>query len=144
VRGSACSYTRSEMGYRFEFDAANELLVCRFEGQLTDELLADAYRAVRKYSTVTGARAGIWDLSLVDEFAVSSDFIRQLAKQEPAMGDASNRPGVIVASDTVGFGLSRMFQLIGEQSRPLLHVVRTFNQALAELDVRSPDFQPLD
>jgi hypothetical protein len=132
------------MAYRFEFDPVNKVLLFRFEGRLTDESLAESYRAVRKYSTATDASAGIWDLSSVTEFAVSTEFIRQLANQEPAMADASRRPGVIVASGTVGFGLSRMFQLLGEPTRPLLNVVRTLDEALAALNIQSPHFQPLE
>jgi hypothetical protein len=85
---------------------------------------------------------GIWDLSCVTEFAVSNEFIRQLANQEPAMADATSRPRIIVAPDTVGFGLSRMFQLMGESTRPLLNVVRTMGEALAALNIQSPHFQP--
>ncbi len=130
--------------FRFEFDPVNKLLLFRYEGRLTDESLAESYRATRKYSTETDASAGIWDLSSVTEFAVSTEFIRQLANQEPAMSDATRRPRVIVAPDAVGFGLSRMFQLIGEPTRPLLNVVRTLDEALAALGVQSPHFEPLE
>ncbi len=130
--------------FLFEFDPVNKLLLFRYEGRLTDESLAESYRAIRKYSTETDASAGIWDLSSVTEFAVSTEFIRQLANQEPAMSDATRRPRVIVAPDAVGFGLSRMFQLMGEPTRPLLNVVRTLDEALAALGVQSPHFEPLE
>jgi hypothetical protein len=71
------------MGFRFEFDPTNRILLVRVEGRLSDELLAECYGAIRKYSTSTDARAGIFDLSSVTEFALSADFIRQLAKEEP-------------------------------------------------------------
>ena len=51
------------------------------EGWLTDESLAESYRAIRKYATATDARVGIWDLSSVTEFAVSTEFKRQLANK---------------------------------------------------------------
>jgi hypothetical protein len=60
------------------------------------------------------------------------------------MGDASRRPRFIVAPATVGFGLSRMFQIVGEPTRPLLSVVRTLDEALAALDCQFPHFQILD
>jgi hypothetical protein len=132
------------MAYRFEFDSANKILLFRAEGVLTDESLGEVYRAVRKYSTATDARMGIWDLSAVTEYAVSTEFVRQLAKEEPALPDAARRPGIIVAPDTVGFGLSRMFQLWGEPTRPLLNVVHTLDEALAALGVQSPHFEPLE
>jgi hypothetical protein len=43
------------MAFRFEFDTANRVLLCRVEGRLTDELLAECYEAIRKYSTATDA-----------------------------------------------------------------------------------------
>ena len=132
------------MGYRSEFDPANKILLMRFEGQLTDESAAEFYRAVRKYSTATDARAGIWDCSSVTEIAVSTELIRQLASQEPAMLDATRRPRFIVAQKTLEFGLARMFQILGESTRPLLKVVHTLDEALAELGVQSPHFEPLE
>lgn len=117
------------MGFRFEFDPAKKILLLRFEGRLTDESLAEYYRAARKYSTATDASVGIFDSSLVTEFAVSSQTIRALASQEPAMPDAFRRPHFIVAPTTVGFGLARMFQMLGEPTRPLLMVVHTMDEA---------------
>ena len=66
------------MGFRFEFDHANRILLLRVEGQLSDELLAECYEAIRKHSVSTDARMGIFDLSSVSQFAVSSEFVRQL------------------------------------------------------------------
>jgi len=132
------------MACRFKFDSVNKILLFRSEGRLTDESLAESYRAIRKYSTATDARMGIWDLSSVTEFAISTEFIRQLANQEPAMPDATRRPRIIVAPGTVGFGLSRMFQLVGESTRPLLNVVRTMGEALAALGIQSSHFEPLE
>lgn len=122
----------------------NKILVARSEGRLTNESLTELYRAIRKYSTATDARAGIWDLSSVTDFAATSDFLRELASQKPAMPDAENRPRFIVAPNELEFGLSRMFQIAGGTARPLLTVVRTLDEALAALGVQSPQFEPLD
>jgi hypothetical protein len=40
--------------------------------------------------------------------------------------------------------LSRMFQMLGESTRPLLEVVRTMDEALAALDIPSAHFEPLE
>jgi hypothetical protein len=130
------------MGFRFEFDPGNKVLMVRVEGRLTDQLLAEVLLAIRKYSTATDPRAGIVNFSAVTEVEISSGVIRELARQEPVMLDAS-RPRVIVAPGEVMFGLSRMFQLAGERTRPLLDVVRTLDEALALLGVVSPQFEPL-
>ena len=132
------------MGFRFEFDHANRILLVRIEGQLTDELLAECYRAIRERSVATDARMGIFDMSPVTEFSVSSELVRQLARSEPAMPDAGERIRIIAVENTIGFGLARMFQIVGEKDRPKLHVVRTLNDALAALGVQSPHFEPLE
>jgi hypothetical protein len=132
------------MGFRFEFDSVNKILLARFEGRLTDEATVEFYRAIGRYSTATDASAGIWDFSSVTEFAISSEFVRQLAEQEPAMPNATTRPRIMVVPATVGFGLARMFQITGERTRPLLKVVHTLDKALAALGVKSPHFEPLD
>jgi hypothetical protein len=132
------------MGYRFEFDRVNKVLLGRFEGRFTNESAAEFYEAIRRYSTATDATAGVWDFSSVTEFAANAEFIRQLAAREPAMRDAANRPGFIVAPASFLFGLSRMFQIAGETKRPLLKVVHTKDEALAALGVPDPHFEPLE
>jgi hypothetical protein len=132
------------MGLRFEFDRGNKVLLVRAEGRLTEELMTEVQAAIRKYSIATDARAGIFDFSFVSEIALSSAFVRELAKQEPAMADAARRPRFIVAPAGVAFGLSRMFQMLGESTRPLLEVVHTMDEALAALGVESPQFEPLE
>jgi hypothetical protein len=132
------------MDFRFEFDALNKILLGRFEGSLTNESAAEFYEAVRKYATMTDASAGIWDLSSITEFALTAEFIRGLAGRQPAMPHADKRPRIIVATATVGFGLMRMLQILGEQQRPMLTVVRTVDEAFAALGVESPHFELLD
>jgi hypothetical protein len=130
--------------FRFDFDRANGILLARFEGQLTNESAAEYYEAIRKYATATDARSCIWDLSSVTEFAVSAEFIRSLGERDPAMPHADKRPRIIVAAATAGFGLMRMLQIVGEKKRPMLRVVHTLDEALAELGVQSPRFEPLE
>jgi len=132
------------MGFWFEFDRRNKVLLVRVEGQLTDELLAETQQAIRKYSVETDAGAGIFDFSLVTEVALSPAYVHKLAKEEPAMGDATRRPRIIVAPTAVAFGFSRMFQMLGESTRPLLEVVRTMDEALTVLGVQSVHFEPLE
>ena len=131
------------MGLRFEFDAENKILLGKFEGRLSDESLVESYQAIRKYSVATDARAGILDFSLVTEISATSDMIRNLARQDPAMPDAVHRPRVLVAPATHLFGIARMFQIVGERKRPRLTVVRTLDEAFAALGVKSPHFEPL-
>ena len=131
------------MAFRFEFDPTNKILLMRFEGLVTDESLAEFYAALRNYSTATDARAAILDFSFATEHAESAEFVHELASREPAVQDPT-RPRFVVVPSTVGFGLARMFQIVGGPTRPLLQIVRTVDEALATLGVRSPHFEPLE
>ncbi len=131
------------MALRFEFDGTNKILLVRVEGRLTDELLAECYDAVRKYSIATDASAGIFDFSSVTEFPVSSEFIRRLAKREPAMPHATSRLRILVAPQIHAFGLLRMFQILGEARRPMLRVAHSMDEAFKILRVPSPHFEAL-
>lgn len=132
------------MEYRFEFDAENKILLMRVEGRLTDESLAALYREALARWAAIDPSAGISDYSTVTEWAVSAALIRKLADYDPVETDTMRRPRIIVAPATVGFGLSRMFQIVGEARRPHLTVVRTLDEAFAALGVQSPHFQPLE
>jgi len=129
------------MSFRFEYDADNKILLGRFEGSLTEESAIAFYSAIRKYGVATDAMAGIWDFSSATE-NVTSETIRRVARQEPAM--PANRPCFMIAPDNHLFGLSRMFQISGEHQRPLLQVVRTLDEALRMLRVRSSHFEPVE
>jgi hypothetical protein len=50
---------------------------------------------------------------------------------------------VAVASQDFLFGMMRMLQILSEQSRPELHVVRTMDEAYRLLQVESPEFNPV-
>lgn len=84
--------------------------------------------------------SGILDMSGVVSFNVSAATVRQLAQLPPAIPDP-NIPRVIVAGSNQMFGLARMFEIQGSDTRPNLHVVRTEKEALAILGVTAPDFK---
>ena len=131
------------MAFWFEFDPVNKILLARFEGALTNESAAEYHDALGRNWRATEARAGIWDLSGVSDFAVASDFLRSLATRKPITPGLTDHPRYIVVPVTAGYGLMRMFQIAGESSRPLLHVVRTVDEALTALGVPSTQFEPL-
>ena len=132
------------MAFRFEFDPVHKILLARFEGQLTNESAEEYHDALGKNWRATEARAGIWDLSGVTDFAVTAEFLRNLAVRKPISPGLTNHPRFIVVPVTAGYGLMRMFQISGESARPLLHVVRTLDEAIAALGIQSPHFEPIE
>ena len=132
------------MEYRFEFDPVNKILLLRVKGRVTDESFREGYWAIRKYSSETDAEAGIWDLSSVTDFAVSPEFICEVANREPAMPDAARRPRFFVAPAMVGLATSRLVEIAVDHWNPLFKIVLSVDEAVAALGVKSPHFQPLE
>jgi hypothetical protein len=130
------------MPYHFEFDSTHRILRCRLEGRITDDGLREYYRDLEKYSTQQDPLGGILDMSAVTSLEVSPKTIRELAKSAPAMPNPG-RPRVIVAPSPLIFGISRMFEMQGQETRPNLHVVRSEKEALAILGVTETKFEPI-
>jgi hypothetical protein len=130
------------MPYYFDFDSTNRILRCRLEGKITDEILKDYYRAAGKYSALTDPRASVLDMSPVTSMEVSPQTIRELANSPPAIADPS-RPRCIIAPSPEVFGMARMFELQGQDTRPNLHVVRTQKEAWAILGLSKAKFEAL-
>jgi hypothetical protein len=130
------------MPYHFEFDSTHRILRCRLEGRVTDEELREYYRDLEKYSLQQDPLSGILDMSAITTFDVSPDTIRQLAKSPPAMPNPG-RPRVLIATSPNVFGIARMFEMQGQETRPNLHVVRSEKEALAILGVTGTKFEAI-
>lgn len=125
------------MGCILEFDARNDVLRVTIDGLLTDEALSDCYATVTKHFASHPPCRGIVDLSKA-KFEVSSNAIRRLASSMPAIPRGYTR--VFVTPSDLVYGMARMFQILGEKSRPDLHVVRTLEEAYKLLQIESPEF----
>jgi hypothetical protein len=130
------------VSYRFEHDAANRILRLSYIGKVSDELIKQAYRATPKAVDRTNPRGMIIDLSEVTAFDVSPQTIHELADYQPTVKDPSV-PRIIVAPTPYLFGMSRMFQILGEQTRPMLQVMKSADEAYAQLNVTQPNFETL-
>ena len=129
------------MGCTFEFDPVNNILRYTWEGNLTDEVLVEGDAAGRRLLAARPPCRGILDFSKVTRADASSETIRKIASLPPAYG--LDQAVVLVAPYDVVYGLSRMFVIIGERSRPNLNVVRTMEEAYRLLEVESPQFSPI-
>jgi hypothetical protein len=125
----------------FEFDSSNGILRCRLEGDVTDESLKECYEVACKYAALTNPGVGIMDFSNVASFNVSSQTVRELAYRAPRM--LGSQPRFLVAPTTHMYGLARMFQQYGSDTRPEVHVVRSVDEAYTLLGVPEPHFEPV-
>lgn len=125
------------MGCVLEFDARNDVLRVTVEGLVTDESLMQCYTVVAKYFASHPPCRGILFFSNT-KFEVSSNTIRRIASSASAFPVGFTR--VFVTPTDVVFGMARMFQMLGEKTRPDLHVVRTLEEAYKLLQLESPEF----
>jgi hypothetical protein len=126
------------MGHLFEFDAANNVLRCSWEGQVTDEMLFESNSAAGRFLASRPTCRGLEDFSAATRLDVSNEAISRMAEKQPVFAPDSTH--VIVAPQDLTFGLARMFSILGEQNRPNLHVVRTMEEAYGLLGITHPQF----
>jgi hypothetical protein len=128
--------------YHFDFDPTHRIARCRFEGKISDDdfhkFYAEAAELVQKLDPL----GGLLDLSAVTSFNVTPQTVHDIANLPPALPQ-TERPRVVVAPAPAVFGLMRMFELLGERTRPSLHIVRSEREALAILGVLEPHFEPV-
>jgi len=133
---------RSPVALVVEFDAKNNVLRGTLDGPMTGAILLDLYARAAKYMASRPPCRGILDFSKVTKFEVSTDAIRQVAAAAPAFPAGYMR--VLVIPRDFIYGLARMFQILTQETRPELRVVRTMEEAYRLLEVASPDFQPVN
>jgi len=110
-------------------------------GQVTDSTFRDLYVEAGKAVKLMNPSAGIMDFSAVTSFDVSAETIHELAHQPPALPSPAS-PRVMIAPAPIIFGMLRMFEMVGERTRPGFHVVHTEREAFAILGVLEPKFEP--
>ena len=126
------------MSYHFEFDSRSRLLLVLAYGRVDDSEFQELYFAIRKRKGEDRALTGILDVTGVTDFDVRSQTIRGLANMPGNFEDPTLR-AVVAPNDSL-FGMFRVLQSRGAATREQLHIVRTFNEALALLGIVSPQF----
>jgi hypothetical protein len=132
------------MAFAFDFDPIHQILRSTFSGRVNDEDSLNHQRMAALLAGSLDPRFGIADFSAADPFEATSDGIRELAKLPPAM-PKTDRPRVIIAPSDHVFGMARIFEIVGEATRPNLHVVRSASEAWAILGVEMEEvkFRPI-
>lgn len=131
------------MGFRFEFDPANKVLITWVEGELTDDLISKLDAEMRKRLLQKNPSIHIIEFSSVVKFSMSSESVRCLARREPAIPGNSCRRFFVMPS-TEGFGIARMFQITGEPHYDRMRILRSLDEVFSTLALVSPKFEPLE
>ena len=131
------------MGYVFEFDEANNTLRVVWDGQLTDEIFLEGIAAARRFVQQQPVGRAINDLSGAKVVDVSTEAIRTLALGQTSDEEA-NVMVVVVAPSDLAFGLSRMYSVLTEETRPTRRVARTMEEAYELLEIKNPQFRRIE
>jgi hypothetical protein len=122
-----------------EFDLEHRILYGKWQGPVDDAGFERTYSYLQSFVSTLRAQAAILDCGNIGNFDVSSPAIRYLASKPPILPDPI--PRFIVAPDDLIYGLMRMFQTLGEDSRRLLRIVRSITEACDQLGVQHPKFE---
>jgi hypothetical protein len=119
----------------------SRVLLARWGRSFTREGLQALFAAIRPFAATHGDWAGIIDFSQVDDIGIDVAFARALG-QRPRVLPGARR--VLVAPQPQLFGMLRLYGLhqAGISDEPM--VVRTLEEAYAQLGLRDPDFRPLE
>jgi hypothetical protein len=133
------------MPYSLEFAPAQRIFRARFDGTITFETLRGFLGETAAFvlDRGHGSLIGIVDFSGVTTFDLSPQDVRELATLPPAIQDREALRFIIAPSPSI-FGLARMFELLGQETRPNLHVVRSAKEVWVILGFEEPEFEPVE
>jgi hypothetical protein len=132
------------MPYSLEFAPTQRIFRARFDGTVTFETLREFFGETSKFVLERGGSLiGIVDFSNVTTFDLSPQDVRELAILPPVIQDREALRFIIAPSPAI-FGLARMFELLGQETRPNLHVVRSPKEVWVILGFDEPKFEPID
>lgn len=127
------------MPHHFEFDSEHKILRLVLEGDLEGDEFLRLNAEIQSQSGRFRPLAGITDGMGLGKFKVTTQTLRSVAMQGSPYRAAI--PRYIVAPTDYLFGMARMYELIGNHSEGKLQVVRTLEEALADLGVTNAKFE---
>jgi hypothetical protein len=126
------------MSHRIEFELKKRIVLLSFFGVITEESflsgLSDGIVFVRK----NGMEGAIVDLSEVEAFQVSMDFMRNYVDTREIVEPTKLR--IVVAPQPAIYGLIRAFQAHAESSNVYPVLVRAMKEGYELLKLDSPVF----
>jgi hypothetical protein len=128
------------MNLQLEIDTTHRLFRCKFAEFLSAESLRQFRAAASKLLAVHGPMIGVIDFTAVSSADLTAQDIRELAALPPVIQDRDFARFIVAPSATL-YGLARMFELLGQETRPNLHVVRTAKEVWVILGIAEPQFE---
>lgn len=117
-----------------EIDRTARVIFSTFAGEITEADFRSAVEAMSTWPGFDPAFSHIIDFSNVTAANISSEFVRGLARR-PSIFSREARQVIVAPQDYV-FGMARMAQMLREQQRPHVEVVRSLNAACELLGIQ--------
>ena len=127
-------------GFSIDFDSRHRVLRVSPFGIITDEIMSNADAAVRRFLAQEGAQFGIFDYSAVTQLLVSSEYVRDVAQNKPAVPSMKLR--VAIAPQPMIYGMNRMYSSLIDGKRSDFQVVHTMSEAEALIGLGTLTFSP--
>ena len=124
--------------YVIDLDPVHEVLRITIRKVVTDQVVLDVYRSVKRLAAQGGPYATLADCSQVEDLKLSAETIRSLALGVPAV--PAGRPRVVVVNRIVMYGLARMFESTRTSMGVQFHIVWSVDEAYAILGVGPESF----
>jgi len=129
------------MSFRLELDSVNKIVRLSLQGEVTDEFFWVGYEALRNCCNQYCPCRCIVDYSEATKVKISSGDVRYLASKPPIF--PLDCLTLNVAPQDEMYGIARVFQSVAE-NRPNFLVVRTMEEALDLLELKSPKFEAIE
>jgi hypothetical protein len=125
--------------YYYQFEDRYRILLVVAYGSVDEDELRELYFDIRRRKDEEHSLTGILDLTEVTFFNVNAGVICGLALLPPNFVDPTLR--AVVAPTDFLFGMARMFQITGSDTRRGLLIVRTLSEALSALNFKDVHFR---
>jgi hypothetical protein len=127
--------------YGLRFDAKHRVLLITFGKRVTDTIYMSGYDAVKRFVAARGPYSLIVDFSPVEDFGLSSKFVREIGAMTPASPAGMAR--IVVAPQPAVYGVSRIVETLRAETVAAIKVVRTLAEAYASFVASDSDFVPV-
>lgn len=125
---------RSLMSFTVQILVEQKLVLTKLFGEVNGHELAEAGSAIRSHPGFNPAFSELIDCTGITNLDVSIQFLQNMASAQSIFNKGSKH--IIVAPEDYLYGLARMTQVLAEQTKPNVVVVRTVAEAYKTLGIK--------
>jgi len=120
----------------------HRLLLTTMGKTMNEEIYLASYDAVARFTAIRGPHSGIYNLSAVEDFDISSKFAFSIAKRKPVL--APGMSGFVVAPKSDVYEVYRSIENLRLSTPSPITVVGHIDEAFAHFGVSLSDFSAVE